>query len=59
MLTACFLATGVAGLLFALGLCYRACAVVVFLGYTYFFFLDAALFNNHYYLICLISFLMI
>lgn len=49
----------IASLLLALGLCYRLAAVVAFLSYTYFFLLDQTDYNNHYYLICLVTFLLI
>jgi vitamin K-dependent gamma-carboxylase len=49
----------IASLLLALGLCYRLAAVVAFLSYTYFFLLDQSDYNNHYYLICLVTFLLI
>ena len=39
----------------ALGLCIALFAV----GYTYFFLIDQAQYQNHYYLICLVSTLMI
>lgn len=54
-----FAVVAVAAGLVALGLFYRAACVTLFLGYTYIFLLEATLYNNHYYLICLIAFLMI
>jgi len=54
-----FLVTGVAGLFLAMGLFYRAATAAVFLGYTWYFLLDQTYFNNHYYLISLLAFLMI
>ena len=54
-----FLITGVAGLCLAVGLFYRPAAVIVFLGYTWYLLLDQAYFNNHYYLISLLAFLLI
>ena len=54
-----FLITGAAGLLLAVGLFYRAAAVVAFLGYTWYFLLDQTYFNNHFYLISLLAFLLI
>ncbi len=59
LLTAWFFATGVAALMFAAGILYRISSVLMFVGYTYFFLLDSALFNNHYYLISLLAFLAI
>ncbi|MEM6794169.1 MAG: HTTM domain-containing protein [Acidobacteriota bacterium] len=43
----------------AAGFFYRAASAIFFLGYTYIFLLDAARYNNHEYLICLLAFLMI
>ncbi len=53
---------GVLGLLaglMAVGLFYRLSAVLFFLGFTYIFLLERANYLNHFYLICLVSFLMI
>ncbi len=58
-LTVHFAVVTVAALLVALGLFYRAACVTLFLGYTYIFLLEATLYNNHYYLICLLSFMLI
>ena len=49
----------VAGLLVAVGFCYRLAAVCLFLAYTYTFLLDVAYYNNHYYLMSLIALLLI
>lgn len=46
-------------LMIAFGLFYRVAAVLFFLGYTYFLLLDSASYNNHYYLVCLIGFVLI
>jgi hypothetical protein len=54
-----FAVLGVAALGVALGFCYRIMATVFFLGFTYVFLLDETRYLNHFYLICLISFLMI
>lgn len=54
-----FLALGVMGACIALGLWYRIATVLFFLGFTYVFLLDQALYLNHFYLIVLVSFLMI
>jgi vitamin K-dependent gamma-carboxylase len=43
----------------ALGCYYRICTTVFCVGYTYLFLLESADYNNHYYLICLIAFLLI
>ena len=53
-----FFAMGLSAFGVALGLCYRVSCVVVFLTYTYSFLAEATLFQNHYYLTCLIAFLM-
>ncbi|RCS40577.1 hypothetical protein DTL42_24715 [Bremerella cremea] len=58
-LTFHFAVTTIAAGLVACGLFYRVASVVLFLGYTYIFLLEATLYNNHYYLICLFSFLLI
>lgn len=57
-LTVHFAVVGIAAALVAAGLFYRVACVTLFLGYTYIFLLEASLYNNHYYLICLISFLL-
>ena len=54
-----FVAMGVFALGIMLGLFYRVSAYLFFLAYTYVFLLDKAQHNNHYYLIILISFLLI
>ena len=54
-----FAALGVLGSFIALGLFYRVSAALFFVGFTYVFLLDQSLYLNHFYLICLISFLMI
>jgi vitamin K-dependent gamma-carboxylase len=54
-----FLALGVMGACIALGLWYRIATVLFFLGFTYVFLLDQALYLNHFYLLVLVSFLMI
>lgn len=50
---------GLAAACVALGFCYRFMVTVFFLGFTYVFLLDETYYLNHFYLICLISFLMI
>jgi len=45
--------------LIILGRFYKKAMIVFCLGFTYFFLLDKAYYNNHLYLICLILFLMI
>ncbi len=54
-----FLALGVLAVCIALGLWYRVSVVLFFVGFTYVFLLDQALYLNHFYLICLVSFVMI
>jgi len=54
-----FFVMGLSALGVALGFFYRASAVLFFLTYTYVFLLDKAQYNNHYYLISLLAFLLI
>jgi vitamin K-dependent gamma-carboxylase len=54
-----FAVMAVAALGVTLGAWYRASAVLLFLAFTYVFLLDQAQYLNHFYLICLLSFLMI
>lgn len=54
-----FGAMGLFALGVALGVYYRWVAFLFFLSYTYVFLLDKTPFNNHYYLISLLSFLLI
>jgi hypothetical protein len=42
-----------------LGLFYRVSAVLLFITFTYTFLADAAQFQNHYYLMCLVAFLLV
>ncbi|OAI46721.1 hypothetical protein AYO44_10780 [Planctomycetaceae bacterium SCGC AG-212-F19] len=58
-LTIHFILLGLAGLCVALGLCYRCAAVAMTVLWTYVFLLDEALYLNHAYLMCLLSFLLI
>src|SRR6056297_1901834 len=50
-----FYAMGIAAVAIAVGICYRLAAAVFFLGFTYVFFLEKTLYQNHYYLIVLLS----
>lgn len=50
---------GALGALIVLGLAYRLAAILTFLAFTYVFFLDKVAYQNHYYLIFLLSLLMI
>jgi hypothetical protein len=54
-----FLALGILAFLIAIGFKYRVSAVLFFLGFTYSFLLEQARYLNHFYLVCLISFLLI
>ena len=51
-----FAALGILALMIAFGLFYRIAAIIFFLGYTYVFLIDHATYNNHFYLICMLSF---
>lgn len=53
-----FFVLGVAAACVMVGFLYRLAAPVFFLGFTYFFLLEQARYLNHFYLVCLISFLM-
>jgi len=59
LLTAHFILLAAAALCVAIGLFYRAAAVLLFVSYLYVFLLDEARYNNHYYLMCLMQFLLI
>ena len=54
-----FVLMGVFAICVAIGLFYRLSAILFFLSYTYIFLLDKAQYNNHYYLISLLAFLLI
>ena len=41
------------------GLCYRLAAMLFFVGFTHIFLIDQAFYLNHFYLVCLVSFIMI
>src|SRR5438552_4065730 len=49
---------GVLAVAIVLGLWYRAATVLFFLGFTYVFLLDETQYLNHFYLVCLYSFLL-
>jgi vitamin K-dependent gamma-carboxylase len=49
----------IAAILITLGYWYRYAMILFFIGFSYFSFIDKTLFNNHIYLISLISFVMI
>ena len=50
---------GLAAIGVGLGLLYRASAIVLFVTFTYALLAEASQFQNHYYLMCLLAFLMI
>ena len=52
-------AMGLFALFIAAGFLYRVSATLFFISYTYFFLLDQTRYQNHTYLICLFSFLLI
>lgn len=51
-------ALGVLAVLIALGVGYRVSAALFFLGFTYAFLLEQARYLNHFYLVCLVGFLL-
>jgi hypothetical protein len=53
-----FFVLGVAAACVMVGLLYRIAAPILFLTFTYSFLLDQTRYMNHFYLVCLISFLM-
>jgi len=54
-----FFFLGVLAIFIALGLFYRLSSILFFIGFTYIFLLDKSNYLNHFYLISLLSFLMI
>ena len=54
-----FAVLGVLAVFIAFGFLYRLSAALFFLGFTYVFLLDQTYYLNHFYLICLLSLLMI
>ncbi len=54
-----FMFLGVLAIFILLGFCYRIASALFFLGFTYIFLLDQANYLNHFYLISLLSFLLI
>lgn len=54
-----FYLMGFVAILIILGLFYRLAAITLFLAFTYIFLLDQARYLNHFYLVSLVSFLMI
>jgi hypothetical protein len=53
-----FFVLGLAAACVMVGVLYRFATPVLFLAFTYFFLLDQTRYMNHFYLVCLISFLM-
>ncbi len=49
---------GLTSLLIALGLFYIPATIIFLLTYTYIFLIDSTQYNNHYYFICLVGFLL-
>lgn len=56
--TGIFVLMGIAALGVTLGMFFRVSAVALFLTYSYIFLSEAAKYNNHYYLMCLLAFLL-
>lgn len=54
-----FAILGIAAFCIMIGCFYRLATIVHFFAFTYIFLLDQALYLNHFYLVCLVSFLMI
>ena len=50
-----FASLAILSLMITLGLFYRISTLLFFLGYSYIFLVERATYNNHYYLICLLS----
>src|SRR5689334_22763194 len=53
-----FAVLGVASVLIALGLFYRVSIAIFFASFTYAFLVERSNYQNHYYLICLVSFIL-
>lgn len=49
----------ISGVFITIGLFYRFAMLFFALGFSYLFFLDQTLYNNHLYLVCLLSFLLV
>ena len=50
---------GLFAIFIAFGFAYRVSAILLFLGFTFCFLLEQAIYLNHFYLVCLLSFLLI
>jgi hypothetical protein len=53
------IALGLLAVCLALGMFYRISSVLFALGFTHFFLIDKAYYQNHYYLLCMLSWLMV
>ena len=53
-----FIALGILAIFIGIGFLYRLSALLFFLGFSYIFFLDQARYLNHFYMVMLISFLL-
>jgi hypothetical protein len=53
-----FVAIGVLAACVAVGFFYRVCSVLLALGFTHLFLIDKAQYQNHYYLICILCWVM-
>jgi hypothetical protein len=51
-------ALGILAIFVGIGFVYRLSSVLLFVGFTYVFLLEKALYLNHYYLLCLLCFMM-
>lgn len=54
-----FVVLGLLATAIMVGFCYRVATVLFFLGFTYVFLLEEAIYLNHFYLVCLYSLLLI
>jgi hypothetical protein len=54
-----FIAIGLLAICMAVGFFYRISAVLFAIGFTHLFLIDKALYQNHYYLLCLMSWIMV
>ena len=54
-----FICLAILGILIAVGFLYRICTILFFLAFTYVFLIEETTYLNHFYLICLVSFLLI
>lgn len=58
-MTALFVALAILAVMITVGCCYRWAVGLFWLGFTYVFLLEKAVYLNHFYLVCLVSFLLI